>query len=98
MSINEKIAAYLEAKQEESSAKKRAAALKKEILAHAAGADAFTTDVWAVIVKRSISIRLDTQKLYDDFGEDVVKRDYGKESVSVTVDAVPVTQAETKTA
>lgn len=98
MTINEKITLYLAAKQEESAAKKRADALKKDIIAHAAGADAFTTDEWTVILKKSISIRLDTKKLYDDFGEDVVKRDYGRESVSVSVDAVPVTHAETKTA
>ena len=98
MKINDAVSVYLAAKDAESAARKRAEAAKKEILAHAGGRDSFTTDAWTVILKRSVSIRLDTKKLYDDFGEADIKRDYGRESVSVTVDAVPAAQATTATA
>lgn len=96
--INSIISAYLAAKAEESAAKKRAAALKEKILQHAGSAPAFNTDEWNVIIKRSISIRIDTAKLYADFGEQEIKSVYGYESESVTVNAAAVKAAETKSA
>lgn len=98
MSINETVSIYLAAKAEEAAAKKRADAAKKEILAHAGNLDTFTTDAWTVIVKRTVSVRLDTKKLYEEFGEQATKELYGRESVSVSIDAVPAAAAAGKTA
>lgn len=86
MNINTIISDYLQAKQQEAEAKKRAAALKDLILQHAGDADNFTTDEFTVIIKKSVSVRLDTDALYKDFPD--IKDTYGRESVSRSVTAV----------
>ena len=86
MTIDTIIAEYLQAKQQEAEAKKRAAALKDLILQHAGTADNFTTDEYTVIIKTSVSLRLDTDALYKDFPD--IKETYGRESVSRSVTAV----------
>ena len=96
MSINEIIAAYLQAKQAEADAKKRAAAMKELILQHAGNADNFTTDVYTVVIKTTTSSRLDTTALYKDFPD--IKDTYGKTTTSKTVDAVVTADAEKKIA
>ena len=96
MSINEIITSYLDAKQAETDAKKRAAAMKELILQHAGDADNFTTNVYTVIIKASTSLRLDTTALYKDFPD--IKETYGKTLTSRTVDAVRTASAEGKTA
>ena len=96
MDINTIITNYLQAKQAEADAKKRAAAMKELILQHAGGADNFTTDVYTVIVKTTTSSRLDTAALYKDFPD--IKDTYGKTTTSKTVDAVVTADAEKKSA
>lgn len=96
MSINEIITSYLDAKQAETDAKKRAAAMKNLILQHAGDADNFSTDLYTVIIKTSTSMRLDTTSLYKDFPD--IKETYGKTSTSKTVDAVRTADVEKKSA
>ena len=96
MSINDIIANYLQAKQAEADAKKRAAAMKELILQHAGNADNFTTDVYTVIIKTTVSTRLDTATLYKDFPD--IKETYGKTTTSKSVDAVVTADAEKKSA
>lgn len=96
MSINEIITSYLQAKQAEADAKKRAAAMKELILQHAGDANNFVTDVYTVIVKTTTSSRLDTAALYKDFPD--IKDTYGKTTTSKTVDAVVTADAEKKSA
>jgi len=96
MSINEIISAYISSKAEETSAKKRAAAMKELILQYAAGKDNFATDVYTVVIKTTSSIRLDTESLYADFPD--IKETYGKTTTSKTVAAVVTADAEGKTA
>ena len=96
MNINDIITSYLQAKQAEADAKKRAAAMKELILQHAGDADNFTTDVYTVIVKTTTSSRLDTAALYKDFPD--IKDTYGKTTTSKTVDAVVTSDAEKKSA
>ena len=86
MSINEIISSYLAAKDAETAAKKQADAMKKLLIDHAGSADHFTTDVYTVVIKTTISSRLDTAALYRDFPD--VKAAYGKETVSRSVTAV----------
>lgn len=92
MDINTIIAEYLKAKQDELTAKKRAAAMKELILNHAKGADNFKTDIYTVIVKTTTASRLDTTALYKDFPD--IKETYGKITTSKTVDAVITADAE----
>lgn len=96
MSINEIITNYLIAKQEESNAKKRAAAMKELIMQHAGQADNFTTDIYTVVIKETTSKRLDTAALYKDFPD--IKDVYEKTTTSKTVTAVLTASAEGKTA
>ena len=96
MDINTIVADYIRAKEEENSAKKRAAALKDLILNHAGNAEIFTTDVYTVFIKTTTSSRLDTAALYKDFPD--IKKEYGKETTSKTVDAVVTADAEKKSA
>ena len=96
MDINTIITSYLQAKQAEADAKKRAAAMKELILQHAGDVDNFTTDVYTVIVKTTTSSRLDTAALYKDFPD--IKDTYGKTTTSKTVDAVVTADAEKKSA
>lgn len=96
MNINEIIAIYMQAKQEESEAKKRADAMKKLILQYAGNADNFNTDVFTVIIKTTVSTRLDTSALYKDFPD--IKDTYGKTTTSKSVDCVVTSDAEKKSA
>lgn len=96
MNINDIITSYLQAKQAETDAKKRAAAMKELILQHAGDADNFSTDVYTVIIKTTTSSRLDTAALYKDFPD--IKNTYGKTTTSKTVDAVVTADAEKKSA
>jgi len=91
MSIDEIITAYIEAKETEAAAKKRAASMKALIIEFAAGAETFETDVFTVIMKKTTSVRLDTAALYRDFPD--VKSVYEKRTESVTV--VPARKPET---
>ena len=96
MDINTIITNYLQARQAEADAKKRAAAMKELILQHAGDADNFTTDIYTVIVKTTTSSRLDTAALYKDFPD--IKDTYGKATTSKTVDVVITADAEKKIA
>jgi len=96
MDINKAIEIYLQAKHDESDAKKRASDAKDFILQHAGDADNFTTDMYTVIIKTSTSTRLDTTALYKDFPD--IKETYGKTSTSKTVDAVRTADVEKKSA
>lgn len=96
MNINDIITSYLQAKQAEADAKKRAAAMKELILQHAGDADNFTTDVYTVIVKTTTSSRLDTAALYKDFPD--IKSVYEKQTTSTTVTAVVTADQEKKSA
>ena len=96
MNINDIITNYMQAKQAEADAKKRAAAMKELILQHVGNADNFTTDVYTVIIKTTTSSRLDTAALYKDFPD--IKDTYGKTTTSKTVDAVVTADAEKKSA
>ena len=96
MSINEIIASYNAAKEEERAAKRRADAMKALILEHAKGAELFTTDVYTVVIKTSTSTRLDTAALYKDFPD--IKETYGKTSTSKTVEAMLTADATKKPA
>ena len=96
MDINTIIADYIRAKQEESSAKKAAAAAKEMILQHANGADNFMTDVYTVIIKKTQSVRLDTETLYKDFPD--IKREYSKVTESTSLDVVKTAGPAKKTA
>ena len=96
MNINEIITSYLQAKQAEADAKKRAAAMKDLILQYAGAADNFTTDVYTVVIKTTTSSRLDTDALYKDFPD--IKETYGKTTTSKTVNAVVTADAGKKIA
>lgn len=96
MGINEIIAAYIQEKAAEAAAKKRAAAMKSLLLEYAGGRDNFTTDIYTVVVKTTVSTRLDTAALYKDFPD--IKDTYGKTTTSKTVDAVITADAEKKSA
>lgn len=101
MAINDIIAVYLAAKAAEAAASKaareakaRADAAAADILRHAAGRAGFETDAYTVGITHSVSIILDTEKLYHDF-KDIKRLDqYGKESPRVKINAVPRQQAE----
>ena len=98
MSINEMVAAYMEETENEKRAKKAAAALKEEIISFMAGNDSIMTDEFVVIRKESTSIRLDTKKLYAEFGEKETKELFGKISVSVSLDIAARANSEQKSA
>ena len=92
MSINEIITSYLQEKEQEKQAKKRADAMKALILDYAKSADNFTTDIYTVVIKTTTSTRLDTTALYKDFPD--IKNTYGKTTTSQTIDAVVTADAE----
>ena len=96
MGINEIIAAYIQEKEAEAAAKKRAAAMKNLLLDYAGGRDNFTTDIYTVVVKTTASTRLDTENLYKDFPD--IKESYGKTTTSTTVTAVVTADAVKKSA
>lgn len=83
MSINEIISAYISACEEEKRAKKRAAEMKKLILSAMGENPLFETDLYSVIMNKTVSSRIDTEALYKDFPD--IKKDYGKPSISVSL-------------
>lgn len=98
INIDDIIISYLQDTEIAKQAKKRADAAKELIKQYAAGNDTFETDVFNVILKKSTSIRLDTKKLYQDFGESEIKSVYGSESTSITIIAAEKADTEKKTA
>ena len=85
--IDEIIRRYNDAKAAEAAAKKEAAALKDLIIEFAKGRKTFDTDLYNVIIKETVTTRLDSAALYKDFPD--IKKEYGKESVSVSIAAAP---------
>lgn len=83
MSINEIISAYVSACEEEKRAKKRAEEMKKLILSTMGNNPLFETDIYSVIMNKTVSSRIDTEALYKDFPD--IKKDYGKPSISVSL-------------
>ena len=98
MNIDTIITHYLQEKEKETAAHKAAAADKELLLQFAAGKDMIETDEYTLIFKKSTSIRLDTKKLYHDFGESEIKSVYGTESTSTTIIAAEKASAEKKSA
>ena len=90
MNINEVIAAYIAAKEEENAAKQRADALRALILDHAGKDSAFETDDYIVTIKTTVSTVLDTKTLYKDFPD--MKEAYGRPSVKTSI--VPTEKPE----
>lgn len=93
--IDEILRRFNEAKATEAAAKKEAAAMKDLIIEYAKGKKTFDTDLYNVIIKETITTRLDSAALYKDFPD--IKKEYGKESVSVSI-AAEMKDAEKKTA
>lgn len=85
MSINEIVAAYIDAKEEQKAATARVKELTALILDTADGRSVFDTDDYTVTVSAAESLRLDTDALYKDFPD--IKTAYGKVSVSRSVKA-----------
>lgn len=85
MSINEIVAAYMEAKETEKIVSARVKELSALILDAADGRSVFDTDDYTVTVAVTESLRLDTGSLYKDFPD--IKRTYGKTTVSRSVKA-----------
>lgn len=83
MSINEIISAYVSACEEEKRAKKRAEEMKKLILSTMGNDPIFETDLYSVIMNKTVSSRIDTKALYADFPD--IKETYGKPSISVSL-------------
>ena len=92
MDINTIITSYLQEKEQEKQAKKRADAMKALIIDYAKSADNFTTDIYTVVIKTTTSTRLDTTSLYKDFPD--IKNTYGKTTTSQTIDAVITADVE----
>ncbi len=102
MSINDAITLYLAAKAAESAATKKAKeekakadAAAAEIMRHAAGRAGFETELYTVGITRTVSIVLDSEKLYRDFPDIKSMDQYGKESPRVKINALARQQAET---
>lgn len=93
--IDEIIRRFNEAKAAEAAAKKEAAAMKDLIVEFAKNRKTFDTDLYNVIINESSTTRLDTAALYKDFPD--IKKEYGKESVSVSI-AAALKATEKKTA
>lgn len=96
MSINEIIAAYIEAKQAEKAAAARVKELSPYILEAAAGRELFDTDDYTILIKTTAAVRLDTKSLYADFPD--IKKTYGKLTESKSITAVEKATADLKTA
>ena len=96
MDINTIISEYIKAKEQETAAKKRIAALKSIIMDHAKNADNFSTDIYTVVIKTTTSSRLDTAALYRDFPD--IKSVYEKSTTSKTITAVVTADQEKKSA
>ena len=96
MTLNEAVKIYVDSSAIVSAERKKADAAKKFIMAAAGTLDEIKTDKWIVYLKRSVSITLDTKKLYADFSD--IKETYGRETVSTSIDAHAITDVETQTA
>ena len=96
MSINEIITTYIESKNLENAAKKRAESMKALLIEYSKGAELFETDIYTVIIKTTESARLDTAALYKDFPD--IKETYGKITTSKSITAVAKESAEKKSA
>ena len=96
MTLNEAIETYTRESAKASAARKAADAAKKFILASAGDGDKVTTDAWIVYIKRTESIRLDTDALYNDFPD--IKETYGKTTISTSLDPHALEGENTKTA
>lgn len=96
MNINDIVAAYIAAKEEENTAKKRADALRAAILEHAGKDSAFETDDYIVTIKTTISTILDTKALYKDFPD--MKEVYGRPSAKTSVIPTEKPESMRKTA
>jgi predicted phage-related endonuclease len=83
MNINDIIREYIRTKEQKAAAEKKEAELKALILEHAAGTDFFATEDFNVIIKKTVSTRLDSKALYKDFPD--IKKEYGKDSVSYSI-------------
>ena len=94
--LNGIIKNYLEACAQESDAKKRKESAKQIIIDAIGNNDGITTDLFAVIVKKTSSVKLDTKTLYKDFPD--IKNVYGKESVSVSLAIADNVKSDVKTA
>ena len=94
MDINEKITLYMQEKEKENAAKKAADALKESIIAAMGDNKTLVTDAYSVILKETKSTRLDSKKLYAEFGEKQVKELYGKETISRSLDIAARENAE----
>ena len=84
-SINKILSDYMQAMEDKRNAEKRAGELKEMILQHAGDNDMILTDEYSAIIQRKTSTRIDTKKLYADFTETAIKREYGIVSTSTTV-------------
>ena len=96
MTINEAIKTYTEQSAIASAAKKAAEQAKKFILSAMGDDNELKTDYYIVYLKKTASMRLDTESLYMDFPD--IKETYGKESVSKSIDIHALTMEESKTA
>lgn len=94
MSINEIIAAFIAAKEQEKRATATAKKMQSMILQHAGTAEYIETELYSVLIKTTESKRLDTDALYSDFPD--IKETYGKTVVSRSI--LPVLKATEKTA
>lgn len=91
MTINETIAAYIEAKEAEAKAKKTADAMKALIMQYAGNNDVFETTDYIVSIKTTVSSRLDTKALYKDFPD--IKDVYNRPTESKSI--IPTAKPET---
>ena len=98
MTLNEAIKIYLQQDAIAKEAARAAKAAREFILNTAGDRDTLTTDMYTVFITASESVRLDTKKLYADFTEEAIKRDYGRVTVSRSIDARPRTDADSKSA
>lgn len=96
MNINDIITAYIAAKEEENTAKKRADALRAAILEHAGTDPVFETADYIVTIKTQVSTVLDTKALYKDFPD--MKKVYGRPSVKTSVIPTEKSESMRKTA
>lgn len=96
MTKNEILAAFIVAQENRKAAEKQEKALKTMILEFMQGRELLETDLYSVVIKKTEKSTLDTAALYKDFPD--IKKDYGKTTVSRSVDVVARSAAEQKTA
>ena len=96
MTRNEILSAFIVAQEARKTAEKQEKALKAMILEFMGENELIETDLYSVIIKKTEKHMLDTTALYKDFPD--IKKDYGKTTVSRSVDVVARSAAEQKTA